>query len=245
MPSKANMKILLSALIFFLLQDSHAKEQIVSLSEKIEFHVGDIVKLKNTDFLVTIKGNKGTECAVPGRNCGSGYIPPHPEIEMNCHDVTLCPYVVLDESRTATSGTLSIEDEKSCETHRPEMCFYLFTRFSKSEDICQKLKSPMGRYYCLKRYEQSARPENKGLCDQLPESVYALRWNCFYEYAVRYRDVTFCDKYPAKDIEGKDRCLLKMAEINKDFSLCGKISSSKEHNYIEQCQDLKQKLKAP
>ncbi len=106
-----------------------------------------------------------------------------------------------------------------------------------------KLKSPLGRYYCLERFSDSKLPENRGLCEQLPADIYALRWNCYYEYAVRYRDASFCDKYPASEFSGKDRCLLKMAELLKDQSFCKKISATKEHSYLEQCQQLKKKSK--
>jgi hypothetical protein len=241
----ARQKILIGVFSFLFFTNSQAVEHIVSLSQKIEFKTGDVIKLKDSYFTVTVNANKGTECAVPGFNCGSGYIPPHPELKINCQGSPPCPYVILDDSKTATSGTLSIENEKSCETNQPEICFSAFSRNSSSDDICQKLLSPIGRYYCLRRFENSARPENKGLCDQLPESIYALKWNCFYEYAVRYKDVTFCDKYSAQEADGRDRCLLKMAEINQDVSLCSKISNSQQNTYREQCENLKKTIKAP
>lgn len=229
---------LLSFLLTVSLPAAFAKNQIVELSQNVEFNSGDIITLKNSVFSVRIGADPGTECAVPGYNCGSGYSPPAPTFTVDCGNHKSCPYVLLSESKDATSGNLSIEDEKSCEKKDPPRCFYQFAHNFKTDEGCMKLKSPSGRYYCLKKFEHSARPENRGLCDQLPESVYALRWNCFYEYAIKYRDAGFCDKYPANETSGRDRCLLKMAEILKDKSLCKKISDSKEHSYIEQCQKL-------
>ncbi len=217
---------------------SFAKTQAVELSQKVEFNTGDIISLKGTSYSVKIGSDPGTKCALPGFNCGSGYQPPTPTFIINCGKQQKCPYVLMNYNKTATSGTLTIEDEKSCEKNDPSNCFNQFARNFKTDEGCMELKSPTGRYYCLKRFESSARPESRGLCEQLPESVYALRWNCFYEHAIRYRDVNFCDKYPADESSGRDRCLLKMAEILKDQSLCKKISRSKEHSYLEQCQEL-------
>jgi hypothetical protein len=229
----------LVSLFFISLPSSFAKTQIVELSQKVEFNTGDTIFLKDSVFSVKIGSDPGTDCAVPGFNCGSGYEPPRPTFIANCGKLQKCPFVLMTNIKTATSGILSIEDEKSCEKNDPENCFYQFAQNFKIDEGCMELKSPSGRYYCLKKFQFSARPENRGLCEQLPESIYALRWNCFYEHAIRYRDASFCDKYPAKESSGRDRCLLKMAEILKDQSHCKKISISKEHSYLEQCQDLK------
>ncbi len=230
-------------LFFFLLitsiPSSFAKNQIVELSQNVVFNSGDTITLKDSVFSVKIGSNPGTNCAVPGFNCGSGYMPPTPSYNINCGQQKDCPYVLMTDHKTATTGTLSIEDEKSCENKDPPNCFYQFARNFSTDEGCMKFKSPSGRYYCLKKFESSARSENRSLCDQLPESVYALRWNCYYEHAIRYRDASFCDKYPKSENSGRDRCLLKMAEILHDQSLCKKISESKEHSYIEQCRNLK------
>ncbi|MBA2403796.1 MAG: hypothetical protein H0V66_03415 [Bdellovibrionales bacterium] len=226
-------------LFIFSLSTSFAKTQIVELSQKVEFNTGDIITLKNSAFSVKIGTEPGTECAVPGFNCGSGYEPPAPSFMIDCGKQKSCPYVLMTDNKTATSGSLYIEDEKSCEKNDPTNCFNQFARNFKTDDGCRELKSPLGRYYCLKTFSHSARPENRGLCEQLPESIYALRWNCFYEHAIRYRDASFCDKYLANESSGRDRCLLQMAKILHDMSLCKKISASKEHSYLEQCLDLK------
>jgi hypothetical protein len=233
-----NLKFLTSFFLLLFFTNSLAAEHIVNLSQKIEFNTGDVIKLKGSDFRVDIVAKKGTECAVPGFNCGSGYTPPHPEFKIDCQKKEPCPFVILKESKNATSGTISIENEKSCETNQPENCFSAFALMARSDEVCQELKSPMGRYYCLKSFEKSARPENKGLCDKLPDSIYALKWNCFYEYAIRYNDPSFCDKYPPKD-DGRDRCLLKMAQINHDVSICSKIALRQDNSYKEQCENLK------
>lgn len=224
-------------------QNSFAKTYEVGLSEKVLFSKGDIIKLKNTNFSVEIGSFPGTACAVPGFNCGSGYRPPSPTFETNCGTQKPCQYIVLAFPTDGSSGSLTIESEESCVKNDPKNCFYAFAGQFKSDDGCMKLKSPLGRYYCLERFSDSKRPENRDLCEQLPTDIYALRWNCYYEYAIRYSDASFCDKYPASDFSGKDRCLLKMAELLKDQSLCKKISATKEHSYLEQCQQLKKNLK--
>ncbi|HAZ14629.1 MAG: hypothetical protein A2X86_16655 [Bdellovibrionales bacterium GWA2_49_15] len=207
----------------------------VSLSQKVDFKSGDVIKLKKSFFSVQIGSDPGTECAVPGFNCGSGYRPPHPTYKIDCGAKQPCPYIVMASAQDGSSGSLTIEDEKSCEKNNPENCFYEFARQFASDEGCMALKSPSGRYYCLARFDKSARPENRGLCDQLPDAIYALKWNCYYEYAIRYRDPKFCDKYSPKEIDGRDRCLLKMAEIFKDKAFCQKISASKTNSYKEQC----------
>ena len=232
-------------ILFFIVgpHDSYAKTYEVAVSEKVPFQKGDIFKLKGTDYLVEIGFSAGTECAVPGFNCGSGYQPPHPTYDIKCGTHKLCPYILMDYPTNGTSGSLTIETEESCTKNKLEYCFSTYARQFQDDEGCMKLKSPFGKYYCLERFPDSKRPENKSLCGQLPVEIYALRWNCFYEYAVRYRDASFCDKYPASDFSGRDRCLLKMAELLNDQSFCKKISATKEHSYVEQCQQLEKKPK--
>lgn len=236
--SLMRINLLFLFLILFI-SDSYAKTHTVSLSEKIEFNSGDIITLKDSLFSVEIGSDPGTTCAVPGFNCGSGYSPPSPTYLVKCGEKKLCPYVLMTNQKNATSGNLSIEDETSCEKNDPENCFSQFARYADGDTSCMNLISPLGRYYCLKRFEKSARPENKGLCEKLPESIYALKWNCYYEYAVRYRDASFCNKYSQSERSGRDRCLLQMATILNDQSLCDKMSGSKEDTYLEQCRNLK------
>ncbi len=221
------------------MKTGYSKTTEVALSEKVTFKKGDIFKLKGAEFSVEIGADPGTKCAVPGFNCGSGYQPPRPTFKILCGAHKPCPFIVLSQIKNSETGTLTIENEESCTKNNPEQCFYTIARQYTSDEGCMKLKTALGKYYCLKAYESSKRPENKGLCDQLPKDIYALRWNCFYEYAVRYSDPSFCDKYEPSELSGRDRCLLKMAEQLKDKSFCKKISNSKEHSYVEQCQQLK------
>jgi hypothetical protein len=145
---------------------------------------------------------------------------------------------MMTEIKDGTSAILSIEDETSCLKNDPEHCFRQFAQQSSNDDRCMKLKSPIGKYYCLEYFTSSIRPENKSLCDLLPSDIYALKWNCYYQYAIRYRDPSFCDKYSRSEVSGRDRCLLKMASLLNDKGHCQKISDSKDHSYREQCQQL-------
>ena len=240
--------IIKTCLIFLLsitswIDRGYTKSYIVGISEKVSFQKGDIVKLKGTDYSVEIGFFAGSKCAVPGFNCGSGYRPPHPTYNVKCGSLTPCPYILMNYPADDTSGSLTIENEDSCNKNKLDNCFSTYAGQFTNDEGCMKLKSPFGRYYCLQRFADSKRPENKALCEQLPADIYALRWNCFYEYAVRYQDPSFCDKYSTSDFSGRDRCLLKMAEILQDYSLCKKISASKEHSYVEQCQQLEKKAK--
>lgn len=227
--------------LLFLLHHSicFSEDKTISLSQKTQFKAGDKITLLSSSFLVTIGYDKGSKCAIPNFNCGSGYIPPHFTFKIDCGDLNPCPYIVMTNQKNAATGELSIEDEKSCEQNDPKNCFGGFARSFKTDKLCLKLKSPLGRYYCLEFFNDSNLIEAKGLCDQLPDNIYALKWNCFYEYAIRYKDPSYCDKYSLKEISGRDRCLLKMAELLNDHSLCKKISLSTEHSYLEQCLKLK------
>ncbi len=229
----------LAAIIFT--QPSFAREHTVSIGEHIRVASEDRVKLKDSYYSVRVERNPGTSCAVPGFNCGSGYIPPHIVFISDCGKEKYCPFVAVSTSGDDKTADLVIRDEKSCEAekHNSNICFYDFARQFKTDLGCSSLKSALGRYYCLEFYQDSKRPENKSLCDQLPAEIYALRWNCFANYAVRYRDPTFCDKYSEQDVDGKDRCYLKMAEIFSDQQHCKKISESKSNTYKEQCSKLK------
>ena len=231
--------------LFFIIwnHDAFSKNYEVGISEKVSFQTGDIIKLKGTDYSVEIGFFKGSQCAVPGFNCGSGYRPPHPTYNVKCGALTPCPYILMDYPADSSSGSLTIETEETCIKNKLSNCFRTYAEQFTNDEGCMKLKSAFGRYYCLERFADSRRPENKAICEQLPSEIYALRWNCFYEYAVRYRDASFCDKYMTNEFSGRDRCLLKMAEILKDFSLCKKISATKEHSYVEQCHQLQEKAK--
>jgi hypothetical protein len=211
----------------------------VELSQRVRFKSGDTITLRGGELVVQIGSDPGTTCAVPGFNCGSGYRPPTPTFQITCRNSDPCAYVVVTNVSDATTGTLSIENEQSCETSNPEQCFSEFARLFSDDSGCMKLTTPMGRYYCLQRFTQSARVENKQLCDQLPKDVYALQWNCFYDYAIRFRDPAFCEKYSAQDASGRARCLLKMADLLRDKSYCAKIPESTEHSYRAQCLELK------
>ena len=232
-------------ILFFISwnHDAFSKNYEIGISEKVSFQTGDIIKLKGTDYSVEIGSFKGSECAVPGFNCGSGYRPPHPTYNVKCGALAPCPYILMHYPVDDRSGSLTIENEESCTKNKLDNCFSTYAGQFTNDEGCMKLKSSFARYYCLQRFADSKRPENKALCEQLPADIYALRWNCFYEYAIRYKDASFCDKYPASEFSGRDRCLLKMAEILKDYSLCKKISASKEHSYVDQCQQLEKKAK--
>ena len=218
---------------------SFSGTHIVSLSQEVIFKPGDVIKLKNTTFSITIGLNKGTSCAVPGKNCGSGYIPPHLTIKSDCGEEKSCQYFIIDSIIDIKEGKLSIETEETCLNKNFEICFNNYSRSLQSDEDCSVLKTAVGKYHCLKRFYSSKRPENKNLCDQLPDSIYALKWNCYYEFAIRYKDSSFCEKYSKEEFSGKDRCYLKMAEIFKDKKFCSKISDTKEHTYREQCSQLR------
>lgn len=214
-----------------------AKTIEASLSQKIPFQVGHTYKLKDADFSLEIGADPGSKCAVPGFNCGAGYIPAHPTFKTKCGNQKPCPYIVMANAKDATSGILSFESESSCEHHKPEQCFREFSKQFETDEGCMKLKSPLGQYYCLERFPNSQQPQNRDLCNKLPSDIYGLRWNCYYDYAIRYKDPSFCELYPEKEFSGKERCWLKMAELMKDKSICKKIV--KEALYVEQCQALK------
>ena len=72
-------------ILFFISwnHEAFSKNYEVGISEKVSFQTGDVIKLKGTDYSVEIGSFKGSECAVPGFNCGSGYRPPHQLITLN------------------------------------------------------------------------------------------------------------------------------------------------------------------
>ena len=233
------VRILSVLVIIFFSTMTLSETHVVSISQEVNFKPGDVIKLKNTPFSITIGLDKGTSCAVPGKNCGSGYIPPHLTIKIDCGEEKNCQYFIIDSINDIKEGKLSIETEDTCLNKNFEICFNNYSRTLHSDEDCSTLKTAVGKYHCLKRFYSSNRPENKNLCDQLPDSIYALKWNCYYEFAISYKDPSFCEKYSKEELSGKDRCYLKMAELFKNKSFCSKISDSKEHTYREQCLSIK------
>lgn len=224
-------------ILCFISHSIFASETILELGQKVNFKVGDIFKLKNTKVVAKIEKDNGTKCAVPGFNCGSGFIPPHPILKLDCENKSPCPYVVTMIASTADSGMISFESEETCLLHDPKNCFFQMSKGFKTDVDCMMLKTPMAQYYCLEGFPKSTREENKKLCGKLPENIYALRWNCYYDYAIRYLDPNFCDQYTTSpdDISGRNRCYLKMAELLKNKKFCEKISKSVSDSYLEQC----------
>lgn len=213
----------------------------IDLSQKTKFKVGDTFNLKKSKVSLTIGFDKGSECAVPGYNCGAGYIPPHPIYTLNCDNQVPCPYVVLMNANDSDKGIISIETEETCTKSDPKTCFYQFGRSFKTDIECLKLKTALGQYHCLEIFPLSTMPEIKSLCEKLPKDIYALQWNCFYEYAIRFKDPSFCNKYSntKEDISGKNRCYLKMAEMLKDKQYCQPIVAAQDDSYKAQCELLK------
>jgi len=228
-------------LLLILMSSAFAKTHEVNLAEKVTFTTGDVIKLKGTNYSIEVGGPyEPVQCAMPGQNCGAGYRPPVPTFKVNCSE-TPCSYILHTFNQSGTSGTLSIETEETClkKAHQANSCFYDYARALKSDEGCMQLKTAVGKFHCLKRFHNSARAENKGLCDQLPKEIYALQWDCFYDYAILYKDPSFCAKFEKKDVEIADRCWNRMAQVMKDKSLCQKISATKNHTYKEQCDELK------
>jgi hypothetical protein len=210
----------------------------VELGQKITVKSGDVVKLKGQHYSVTVgASHEPVECAVPGFNCGSGYIPPAPTFQEKCA-APPCPYFFAPEVKDGNTADLTIHNEKSCEQLKAQAntCFYSYARTLKSAEGCSILKGAVGRYYCLQVYAV-ALPQFRDVCDGLPADIHALRENCYYDWAIRYRDARFCNKFDPKDFGGAERCWLKMAEVLKDRSLCRNIK--KEPSYVEQCRALK------
>jgi hypothetical protein len=210
----------------------------VELGQKITVKSGEGVKLKGQDYSVTVGApHEPVACAVPGFNCGSGYIPPAPTFQENC-TASPCPYFFATEVKDASTANLTIHNEKSCEQLKAQAsaCFYSYARTLKSAEGCSTLKGALGKYHCLQVYSV-ALPQFRSVCDELPSDIQGLRENCYYDWAIRYRDASYCKKFDAKDFSGAERCWLKMAELLNDRSLCRNIK--KEPSYVAQCQALK------
>jgi len=228
-------------LLLILMSSAFAKTHEVSLSESVTFNTGDLISLKGTSYSVEVGGPyEPVKCAIPGRNCGAGYTPPRPVFNIKCAGDP-CPYILQTFNQSGTSGTLSVETEETCvqKGNQANTCFYDYARGLKSDEGCMKLKTALGKFHCLKRFEHTARPENKTLCDQLPKEIYSLRENCYYDYAILYKDPSLCEKFDKKNPSGADRCWNKMAEVMKDKTLCLKISGDKTNSYKALCDELK------
>ena len=209
----------------------------VTVGQKIGVASGDTVRLKGKSFEVKIRAaGESVPCAVPGFNCGEGYVPPHPTFQAQCEEKP-CPWFFHAEVKDATHADLVIHTEDSCAAlgNASKNCFYSFSGGVKTAEGCLALKTPLGRYHCIQRF-QVALPELRDLCPKLPADIFALRENCYYEWAERYRDASFCKKFDVKDYSGAERCWLHMARQLKDPSLCSNIKI--EPSYVGQCREL-------
>ena len=75
----------------------------------VDFKTGDIITLTNSKFKIEIGMEKGSECAVPGLNCGNGYIPPHPTYKIECGGQEPYPCIAMALTREAKAGKISIQ----------------------------------------------------------------------------------------------------------------------------------------
>lgn len=211
----------------------------VAIGQKVFVASGDTVRLKGKNYSVIVgQAPESVPCAVPGRNCGSGYVPAHPIFTVKCPQ-SPCPYFLNSNDQSSTTAEVVIHTEESCSAlkHMADSCFYSFARTLKSVDECTVLKGALGRYFCIMRFQNTVPSGFRSICDQLPQDIYGLRGNCYYEWAIRLKDSSFCDKYEPGDFSGSERCWLKMVEILKDKSLCRHVK--KEPLYVEQCQGIK------
>jgi len=222
--------VIIIFLVFIL--NSLAAIKPVEMSTEFQYQSGDKIVLNKHDFSVEVSSDSGTECAVPGFNCGSGYRPPHPIFKIVCGQSGICPYVFVNKQiLTASSGVATIESIKKCEQEENELCLRSYVnQVIKAEDCL--IYRPLIQYCFSLAIPQTAR----GLCDQLPEGKNPYRKNnCFYDYAVSFKDPSLCDKFKPEDFQQRDRCLGRLAQTLRDKSLCHKISDTKEHNYKQQC----------
>lgn len=211
----------------------------VELGQRITVKSGEVVKLKGREYSVSVGDPyEPVKCAVPGKNCGAAYQPPAPTFREKCTG-SPCPYFFSPEVKGADTAALTLHDENTCGAlkHQANACFYDFARRLNAAEGCSALKTALGRYHCLQMFSGQALVDFRGVCDALPSDIHALRENCYYDWAIRYRDAGFCKKFDAKDFSGAERCWLRMAELLKDRSLCNQIK--KEPSYVEQCQALK------
>ncbi len=213
---------------------SQAKTHIVELSKTVAVEVGDTLKTKDGAYTAVIKMSKASDCAVPGFNCGAGYRPSAAYVEESCIGKKC-----IGKGRVyffAGKLVFSLENEQSClERDFNESCFYALSEGVKKATDCNNFNSPTGKYICLSKFPLSNHEQFRSLCDQLPKS---LRWNCYYEWAQKYKDSGFCEKYPPKEFNGRNRCYLKLAELLRSKALCEKIIKRKEDSYHEQCHQL-------
>ncbi len=229
------MNIFFVSILCFLLPNmASSKNHFVEISKTIAVEVGDTIKTKDDSYSAVIKMSEASDCAVPGFNCGAGYRPSAPYIEETCKAKN-CDGI---GSVYYTSGKLvfSLENEDSClEKKNNETCFHLLTKDVKEDKDCNKFNSHIGKYFCLKNFDQSNLKDNRDLCDKLPNDIYSLKWNCFYEWAIRYKDPSFCEQYSKTQLSGKNRCYLKMAVLFNSSKYCKKIEEHNEDSYLEQC----------
>jgi hypothetical protein len=226
--------IFLLALVFNVM----AETKMVELGQEFSYQAGEKIVLSNADFSVEVSADPGTKCAVPGFNCGSGYIPPHPKFKMNCSNSNPCPYVFINaQTLSGTAGKGLIESLKKCETDENELCLRSYVDQIRRAEDCL-VYPPLIRYFCLQRFSLAIPVTERGLCDLLPENKNPYRrGNCYYDYAVSLKDPTLCEKFKAEDFSQKDRCYNRLSQVLKDKTLCQKISDTKEHNYKQQCLD--------
>ena len=233
------MKIILYVLLIIIIPINTAfgKIHVVSISQTIPVTLGDTIQTKDKLYSAIVKITKSSDCAVPGFNCGAGYQPARYYLEESCKKDP-CE----NSGSVYYSGeklVFSLENEQSClKKKNNKTCFYSLYKRVLIDSDCSKFESTTGKYYCLNKFSQSRLKSNRELCDKLPSGTYALKWNCFYEWAIRYKDPLFCEKYSASQLSGRNRCFLKMANLLKSKAMCKKIIKSKDDSYLEQCFDL-------
>lgn len=230
------MKVIIGLFILYLVISNvvFGETHNIELSQQINVEIEDVVKTKDGSYSAVIKMSEASDCAVPGFNCGAGYRPSAPYIEETCKAKSCDGKGSVYYS--AGKLVFSLENEESCLTKKNnQTCFHLLTKDVQADKDCNKFNSHVAKYYCLNNFDQSNLKENRDLCDKLPSDIYGLKWNCFYEWAIRYKDPSFCEQYSKTQLSGKNRCYLKMAVLFNSNKYCKNIEKNNEDSYLEQC----------
>lgn len=215
--------------IIFLILTTFAYADDSSL---IRIDLGKTFTIPTSGNQITLESFKRyePECAVPGQNCGSGYIP---------HPFTL-PIIKMKEGDKCQKYPLGEVCEMTYKVEKTDEKTYVMIRLHNIFEACEKDTNLDNRNSCISQvtknnYDKPAfRPQN---CERIKDSQ-ERKDACYEAIADKSEDPKICDF-----IKGNEgfQCVYLRAKTKGDPEICKTLKKNRFHHTE---QDLKDQIQS-
>lgn len=215
---KSAQYLILFLIVFSQQLGANAKTQTIDrLNEVIKVSIGDTVTYSPIQLSITLKSFKKhqSECAVPGFNCGAGYIP----------GVQHLPIIETSIDKKCEVGPVPSDCEVTYKIVETDNKTYLKIKFIDLFEPCNANTNISNKNSCLLLaikngpYKPPYHPKN---CERITTPLES-RDRCYEAIADELQDPAICNMI--KGIQGF-QCVLLRAKAAKDPNICKTLQRS-------------------